>query len=155
MLSTRLIGLADFYRLAQDLILNNFQETGPSKEDRELDLNWDMIQNLFNAGWLHIAGLLKDDKLVGYAFVLKVPNLLHKSVSTCLIHTVYVAKEYRKGRNGLMLIKYAENLARALDAEELRVAISRFSKTRQDKPLTDLFAVLGYDFQEVIYSKRV
>lgn len=155
MLRCQIIGLDQFYDLAQDLIKENFLETSPTKGDHEFNLNWEMIEHTDKAGWLHIAGAFSGDELVGYALVLKVPNLLHAHIKTCILHTIYISKDYRKGRAGIRLIKFAENMARALDAEELRVAISRHSKTRQDKPLSNLFTVLGYGFKEVLYSKRV
>lgn len=155
MLEYRLIGLAQFYELAQDLIRDHFNEVASSKEDFGLDFNWQIWQDMSDAGLLYICAAFDGDNLVGYIPVIKVPNLIHAGVRTCIGQSIYLVPKHRKGFAGIRLIKFAENLAKALDAEEFKVSISKNSKSGKGEPLSRLFTILGYKFREVVYSKRL
>lgn len=155
MLTYRLIGLGEFETLAQELRQQHFNEVSSSKEDYEFNFNWPIWRDLSDAGLLYICGAFDKATLVGYVPLLKVPNLVHAHVRTCIIQSIYLAPDFRKGIAGLKLIRFAEKLAMALEAEELKVSISKNSKSRRGKPLSELFTNLGYKFKEVVYSKKL
>lgn len=155
MLTYRLVGLEEFYALAQDLVKDHFNEVSSSKDDFEFNFNWRIWFDMDRAGFLHIYGVFDGKNLVGYAPVMKVPNLINAHVRTCIVQSIYIDPQYRKGTAGIKLIRSAEKLARALDAEELKVSISKNSKSSKGKPLSGLFTNLGYKFREVVYSKRL
>lgn len=155
MLTYRLVGLGEFYDLAQQLIQDHFNEVSSSKGDHEFNLNWQILNDMDQAGFLYIYGAFDNIKLVGYVLVMKVPNLIHAHVKTCIIQSIYIDPLYRKYRAGLKLIECAEKLAKALNAEELKVSISRNSKSKHGKPLSMLFTNLGYTFKEVVCSKKL
>lgn len=155
MLEYRLVGLGEFHRLAQSLVQDHFNEVASSKGDFDFELNWRILQDMSDAGFLYICAAFADSNLVGYALIMKVPNLIHAQVKTCAIQSMYLAPKYRKGSTGIRLVRFAENVAKALEAEELRVSISKNSKSSRGKPLSGLFTNLGYKFKEVVYSKKM
>src|SRR5258706_43857 len=113
MLTFRLMDLESFYNQVHELSAAHFQEASSYNGELDLDMDWETYARYYNAGVLKIVSAWHGKEFVGYAFVIKVPVLLHKSVLMGMVQFIYLKPEYRKGRNGLKLIRYAENVAKA------------------------------------------
>jgi GNAT superfamily N-acetyltransferase len=150
MLAYRIMGLRAFHALSPDLAKAHFTEASSYNKELELDMNWEVYSSYEQAGLLQIAGAFDDKRLVGYAFVIKVPNLLHKQVVFGMVQFIYLDPAYRKGRNGLRLIKFAENIAKVLGCNYVTFSISK-----KQSQVLKMFTGLGYSLREAVISKRL
>ena len=90
-----------------------------------------------------------DNKLVGYIVFFVGPNLHYKD---CLLATediYYLKPEYRKGRIGIKMFKFAEEYLKSIGINMIRYS----TKTHLDN--SRLFEYLGCSFIEKVFIKRI
>lgn len=149
-LEFRIIRLGVFKSLAADLAQAHFAEASSYRKELKLDMDWGTYAQYDQAGLLSIVGVFDDNFIVGYSFVIKAPVLLHKQVTMGIVQFIYLKPDYRKGRNGVRLIKYSETVAKVMGCEYVTFSISQ-----QQKRIYKLFALLGYKLREAVFSKKV
>jgi GNAT superfamily N-acetyltransferase len=150
----RIVGLGDMHQ-AQDLLVAAYNESASSAKQYPLNVNWVQYQKFSDAGLLHICGCFDGATLVGFVLVIKSLELWGLGGFVADVTAIYLRPEYRKGLNGYRLIRQAEKLATAIDCREIRFSVSRRSKSHRGKARANLFATIGYQFREAVFTKRL
>ena len=102
---------------------------------------------------MHQAGCLKsivcrcDGELIGYIIFFIQPHLHYMSCITAFEDLYYVKKEHRKGRTGIKLFQFAEQVLR--DAGVKRIIMH--TKIHMDN--SRLFEYLGYKHTDKLFTK--
>ena len=90
-----------------------------------------------------------DGELVGYIIFLISPHLHYKSCITATEDIYYVKKEYRKGRIGITLFKYAEKVLKERGVQRI------VTHTKVHLDVGRLFEYLGFKQTDKVYSKML
>jgi len=149
-----IIGLGDIAQ-AQDLLTEAYNESASSAKQYPLNVNWAQYQKFSDAGLLYICGCFNGSALVGFVCVIKSLELWGLGGFVADVTAIYLKPEYRKGLNGYKLIRQSEKLALAIDCKEIRFSVSRRSKNHLGKSRANLFATIGYQFREAVFTKRL
>jgi len=90
----------------------------------------------------------EDNTIVGYAayWISRHP---HYEIKTATQDVLFLEKKYRKGRNGIKLIRESEKLLKEFGVE----IVTQYTKTFQ--PLDKLFTFLKYKKIEHVYAKEL
>ena len=83
--------------------------------------DWNAYIAMENVGAFHLIGVFVEDVIVGFISVM-VTVMPHYSVPVAVTESFYVLPEYRKGGNGVKLLKEAEAYAVSKGAEGLLVS---------------------------------
>jgi GNAT superfamily N-acetyltransferase len=140
---------------AQDFLAYAYDEAASSAKQHPLSVAWAQYQKLSDVGLLHICGCFDGDILVGFVCIVKSLDFWRVGSFVADVTAVYLRPEYRKGLNGYRLIRQAEKLAIVIDCKEIRFSVSRRSKGHSGKPRANLFATIGYQFREAVFTKRL
>jgi len=104
-------------------------------------------------GRLHVAGMLRcitvreDNELIGYALFIVHPHLHYKSCITAFEDIYFLKKEHRKGRVGIRLFQFAEDVLKKEGVHR----IIMHTKIHMDN--TRLFEYLGYKLTDKLFTK--
>ena len=118
---------------------------------QELKLNpdYDVYFNADKKNLVKVVLCEDDSELVGYIVFFVGPNLHYKD---CLLATediYYLKPEYRKGRIGIKMFKFAEEYLKSIGINMIRYS----TKTHLDN--SRLFEYLGCNFIEKVFIKRI
>ena len=132
------------------VIVNNWRESG-GYADLELDMNWEMYQELEILGVLNVFVARTGENVVaGYLFYIVSPGHPHdRKVPFAMQDAIYVERWARKGGAGIRLLEFAEEHLKALGVGVL---------TQSAKPGSSFNKVLeckGYEHTENMYLKRI
>lgn len=116
---------------------------------RELNVDWDLLDLFDKAGRLITVIARENEKVVGYATFI-IQHHFHAKESLCA-HTdaIFLKKEHRKGRAGLILIKKAQEFL-----AELYPNIIVMWHVTALRDFGGLLLKLGYKKFETIYALR-
>jgi GNAT superfamily N-acetyltransferase len=104
-------------------------------------------------GRLHVAGMLRcitvrdDNELIGYAIFIVHPHLHYRSCITAFEDIYFLKKEHRKGRVGIRLFQFAEDVLKKEGVHR----IIMHTKIHMDN--THLFEYLGYKLTDKLFTK--
>lgn len=104
-------------------------------------------------GRLYVAGMLRcitvrdDAELIGYALFIVQPHLHYKSCKTAFEDIYFLRKEHRKGRIGIRLFQFAEDVLKKEGVHR----IIMHTKIHLDN--SRLFEYLGYKNTDKLYTK--
>ena len=104
-------------------------------------------KRMAEAGMLRCITCRNDEQLIGYIIFIVTPHLHYKSCMTAIEDLYFVTKEFRKGRVGLKLFQYAEQVLK--DRGVKRIVMH--TKVHLDN--TRLFEYLGYKWTDKVFSK--
>ena len=141
--------IADVYTEAADLLIRHWHEVAFYKDIR---INPDMGSYLAAEakGLVSLTTVRADKQLIGYILYLIAPNSHYKVLqATDDLH--FLRSDYRKSGIALKMFRFAE-------AEmKKRGVVLLFGRTKADPKLNHgaIFEHLGYDKQDIIYSKRL
>jgi GNAT superfamily N-acetyltransferase len=129
----------------RDLAALHWAEAELEPEATPLAVDWAHLQWLERCGGYLVTAAFQDQRLVGYAsyFV----NKHTRSMHTTMAHAdaMYLLPEYRRGWNGVRLIRQAERDLRQTGAVRINYAINTAVRIgKRGKTVGDLFAALGY-----------
>ena len=113
------------------------------------DLNWQHYLALQEKGLLVLATMRDDGKLVGYYAASCYYHNQSKGLFCAYVEHVHVLKEYRKDKNAIKLINFAEEKLKKLGVKSMTWGIN--PKLGTDK----LLNYLGWSVDEVIFSKEL
>lgn len=141
--------IADIYAEAADLLIRHWKEVAFYKD---IKINPDMgaYLRLEEKGAAVTLTVRANKELIGYQVYLVGPNLHYKVLqATDDLHFLHPA--YRKSGIGLRLFRFSEQ-----EMKKLGVVIL-FGRTKADPKLdhSAIFEHLGYDKQDIIYTKRL
>ena len=124
----------------------HYDELCPCK-DFPLAPDYETFGRLDAAGMLRCITVREDNALIGYAIFIVQPHLHYKTCLTAFEDIYYLKKEYRKGRVGIRLFQFAEDV---LKNEGVNRVIMH-TKVHLDN--SRLFEYLGYKHTDKLFTK--
>ena len=150
MIEYRLEKLADIFDELQPLIKLQFEELErPLTPDHDLDPDWERYYYIEKLNLLKVITCREKGKLIGYAFFTVGGHLHSRHCLTAYEDVYFLKKEYRKGRIGIQLFKYAEEYMKSIGVNRI------FYTTKVHSDNSRLFEYLGYTLIEKVYSKLI
>jgi GNAT superfamily N-acetyltransferase len=137
-----------FLEEMKPILLSHYEELCPVK-DFPLDPDWDAYKRYDDAGMLRCVTCRADGELIGYIIFFVQPHIHYKTCLTAVEDIYYVKKEFRKGRVGIRLFKYAEEVLK-------RIGVNRIiygTKVYLDN--SKLFEYLGYKHTDKVFTKLI
>lgn len=116
-------------------------------KDFPLVPDYDAYKRLADAGMLRCVTVRADEEMIGYAIFIVQPHLHYMTCKTAFEDIYYIRPDFRKGRVGIRLFKYAEEVLQ-------RIGVNRIimhTKIHMDN--SKLFEYLGYKLTDKIYTK--
>lgn len=116
-------------------------------KDFPLTPDYDAYKRLADAGMLRCITVRADEEMIGYAIFIVQPHLHYMTCKTAFEDIYYIRPDFRKGRVGIRLFKYAEDVLQ-------RIGVNRIimhTKIHMDN--SKLFEYLGYKLTDKIYTK--
>jgi len=132
---------------AKPLLEEHWEDIALNKDKIKVNPDWDTYYLLEDQGKLKIFTARLEGKLIGYFVVIVAPHIHYKDHLFACNDLIFVSKEYRKGRTGLKLIKFAEKYLKEDGVSVLNI------NTKNHKPFHSLMKFLGYNSIETVYSK--
>jgi len=117
-------------------------------KDFNLEPDYEAYQRIAKAGMLRCITVRNDKEMIGYIIFFISPHLHYKSCVTATEDIYFVRKEYRKGRIGIKLFQYAEQVLRHCGVQR-RIVVN--TKVHLDN--TRLFEYLGYKMTDKVFTK--
>lgn len=133
----------------QELIRLHWEEIAVNKDKIKLNPDWNAYHALEQNQRLKIFTARSEEELVGYFVVITGSNLHYKDHVFAVNDILYLKKEYRKGRTGIKLIKFAEKYLRDDGVSVLNI------NTKVHKPFDVLMEHMGFGLVERVYSKYI
>lgn len=124
----------------------HYEELCVTKEF-ELEPDYDAYRRVAQAGMLRCVTVRYDDELIGYVIFFISPHLHYKSCVTATEDIYFVRKDFRKGRVGIKLFQYAEQVLRHCGVQ--RIVMN--TKVHLDN--SKLFEYLGYKMTDKVFTK--
>jgi len=98
-------------------------------------------------GWLICINCMDGEELIGYIIFIIQPHLHYKTCITAFEDIYYLKPEYRKGRIGIKMFKYAEEVLNEIGVNR----VVMHTKIHLDN--SRLFEYLGYKHTDKVYTK--
>ena len=137
-------------------VLNEMDELFPAHYEelcvtKEFDYepDYDAYKRLAQAGMLRCITCRADGELIGYIVFFITPHLHYKSCITAMEDIYFVRKDYRKGRVGIKLFQYAEQVLKERGVQR----IVMHTKVHLDN--SRLFEYLGYKMTDKVFTKMI
>lgn len=112
------------------------------------EVQWLRYEALAAGGMLYPVGAFKDDKLIGFVFVLLTTSL-HYGVPIASTESFFVLKEHRNTGAGLQLLVAVERLAKEQGASGVMVMAP------EGKELVQILPQLGYKDTHRLFLKLI
>lgn len=135
-------------------VLNEMDELFPAHYEElcvtkefEYDPDYDAYRRLAQAGMLRCITCRADGELIGYIIFIIGPHLHYKSCITATEDIYFIRKDYRKGRIGIKLFQYAEQVLKERGIQR----IVMHTKVHLDN--SRLFEYLGYKQTDKVFTK--
>ena len=116
-------------------------------KDFPLEPDYDAYKRICDAGMLRCITCRVDSELIGYIIFYIQPHLHYKSCKTAFEDIYFIKKEYRKGRTGIRLFQYAEEVLKGIGVNR----IIMHTKIHLDN--SRLFEYLGYKLTDKLFTK--
>lgn len=133
----------DVIRLAVD----HWAETEMYRHGQKFAPSYDRYIQYENAGWLMQCIARDKGQMVGYATMYIVPSM-HTQMVIATEDTFFLLPEYRKGRNGVRLVKFVEDECRKRGAVEIMMTAKLTNQAGR------FMECLGYEQVAKQYSKQ-
>lgn len=130
------------------LLDNHYQELSVTKHYK-LNPCFDLYKANEKNGKCRVILCKNDNEIIGYIIFFIDVNLHYKD---CLLATediYYLKPEYRKGRTGIKMFKFAEEYLKSLGVNMIKYS----TKVHSDN--SKLFEYLGFSFTEKVYIKTI
>ena len=112
-----------------------------------LDPDYEAYKKIADAGNLVCIACMDGMEVVGYIVFIVQPHLHYKSCLTAFEDIYYIRPDYRKGRVGIRLFKYAEEVLKGIGVNR----IIMHTKIHMDN--SKLFEYLGYKWTDKLFTK--
>lgn len=138
----------DCFEEIQQLLHLHYEEISLLKE-YALKPQYGLYEKIDENEKLKVILCKEDNAIIGY-IVFFISYHLHYSDCLMAIEDIYyLKKEYRKGRVGLRMFKYAEEYLKSIGIDMVKYS----TKVHVDK--SNLFEYLGYTNTEKVYTKML
>ena len=131
-----------------ELFPEHYEELCVTKE-YPYEPDYEAYKRCAEAGMLRTITCRADGELIGYIIFFVSPHLHYKSCITATEDIYFVKKEYRKGRVGIKLFQYAEQVLKERGVQR----IIMHTKVHLDN--SRLFEYLGYKWTDKIFTKML
>jgi GNAT superfamily N-acetyltransferase len=135
-----------------DEIVHDYYEIGGAQVVDgmpKLDIDWEQLKNVENAGLLYITGAMRSRKLVGFAMYVLTNHLHHKHTRMALSDILALDYSMRGLGVGLRMVQHAEG---ELKRKGVQFVTHQFRTCYNVEPL---FPKLGYRLIEQTYIKEL
>ena len=139
--------LKDVWDEVMTLASAHWMETEMYRHGQQFNPSREMYMGYENAGWLIQCVVRDDGAMVGYATMFVTPSL-HTQQIIATEDTFFLLPEYRKGRNGVRLVKFAEDECRKRGAVEIMMTAKLTNQAGR------LMECMGYSQVAKQYSKQ-
>ena len=129
-----------------ELYQEHYDELSVTKEF-QMEPYYEMFDKLQDSGMLRVITCRVDGKLAGYIVFMIQPHMHYKSCITAFEDAYFISKPYRKGRIGIKLFQYAEEVLKGLGVHRIIYG----TKIHLDN--SRLFEYLGYKHTDKVYTK--
>jgi len=133
----------------EELLPGHWQEMARDQEHIPLNVAWAKYHALEALGAIHFVTARDGAQLVGYHLTLVTPHLHSQDVLHGLVDYLYLLPEYRQGRNGINLLRAAEDGLVALGVKKIVTGV----KLHHDHG--SILKRLGYEPSDMIYTKVI
>lgn len=116
-------------------------------KDFPLVPDYDAYKKLADAEMLRCITVRADDEVIGYAIFIIQPHLHYMTCKTAFEDIYYIRPDFRKGRVGIRLFKYAEEVLKGIGVNR----IIMHTKIHMDN--SKLFEYLGYKLTDKLFTK--
>jgi len=140
---------ASAYPEAQDLLKLHWEEIAPYRDLLTLNPNVATYEAHEAKEGICVITAREAGKIIGYIVMLIHPHLHYKHVLMATDDIHFIHPDYRKGRTGLQLLTFAE---REMKKRGVKLMALR---TKVNSNHGVLFEHLGYNAQDVVYTKRL
>lgn len=127
----------------------HWEEIALDKDKILLEPDIETFQMLENAGSLQTVTARNDGKLIGYHVAVVRNHLHYKSSLTGYVDMYFIHPEYRKGRTGLNMFKFAEKALRERGCQRI------YTGTKLHKDMGRLLEYMGHRETERLYVKYI
>jgi GNAT superfamily N-acetyltransferase len=135
-----------FIEELKELFPLHYEELCVTK-DFPLVPDYDAYKRLANAGMLRCITVRADEELIGYIIFVVQPHLHYMTCKTAFEDIYYIHPDFRKGRVGIRLFKYAEEVLRSIGVNR----VIMHTKIHMDN--SKLFEYLGYKWTDKLFTK--
>lgn len=135
-----------FLQALEPMFPAHYEELCVTKEF-PLEPDYDAYRRIADAGQLVCIVCMDDKEVVGYIVFIVQPHLHYKSCLTAFEDIYYLKPEYRKGRTGIKMFKFAEDVLKSVKVNR----IIMHTKTHMDN--SKLFEYLGYKNSDKLFTK--
>jgi GNAT superfamily N-acetyltransferase len=116
-------------------------------KDFPLSPDYEAYKRLADAGMLRCITVRADGEMIGYAVFFIRPHMHYSTCKTAFEDLYYIRPDYRKGRVGIRLFKYAEDVLKSIGVNR----IIMHTKIHMDN--SKLFEYLGYTWTDKLFTK--
>lgn len=127
----------------------HWEEIALDRDKIKLEPDVDTFRVLEQAGGLHIVTVRDGGDMVGYHVTIVRPHLHYRSSLTGYVDMYFVHPDYRKGRTGIGLFKYAEQTLRERGCQRI------YTGTKLHKDMGKLLEYMGHKETERLYVKYI
>jgi GNAT superfamily N-acetyltransferase len=135
-----------FVEELKELFPLHYEELCVTK-DFPLAPDYDAYKRLADAGMLRCITVRADEEVIGYAIFVIQPHLHYMTCKTAFEDIYYIRPDFRKGRVGIRLFKYAEEVLKGIGVNR----IIMHTKIHMDN--SKLFEYLGYKWTDKLFTK--
>lgn len=136
-----------FEENCNDLFKEHYDEIALNKRVMKLLPNWEKYYALEQAGMMLCFGAFIGEECVGYSINFFANHMHYREMFYMQNDLLFVAEEHRKTRLGLDLIRETEKQASVRGAEMM------LWHAKENTSLSNLMPRLGYQVQDIIYSR--
>jgi GNAT superfamily N-acetyltransferase len=136
----------EFIDALREILPAHYDELCPCK-DFPLAPDYEAFGRMDAAKMLRCITVREDNQLIGYMIFIVQPHLHYKTCLTAFEDIYYLKKEYRKGRVGLRLFQFAEDVLKKEGVNRVIMHTKVFLDNSR------LFEYLGYKFTDKLFSK--
>ena len=131
------------------ILIEHYHEIAHYK-DIKLDVDWDRYLMIQDKGLLRIITARDDEQLIGYVSWYLAWNPHYSQSLQASQDVLYLHPDHRKGRTGIRLIKFCEDVLRNEGVQVI------YQHAKIDHPvLGKLLTLMGYKPVDTIYARRL
>ena len=135
-----------FLQALEPMFPAHYEELCVTKEF-PLEPDYDAYRRIADAGQLVCIVCMDDKEVVGYIVFIVQPHLHYKSCLTAFEDIYFLKKEFRQGRIGIRMFRYAEEVLKKSGVKR----IVMHTKVHMDN--SKLFSYLGYKLTDKLFTK--
>jgi len=146
-LTYKVVSLTEFVEATQPYWYAHWQEVGINQNIIPLDVDLDVYRAIEKAGSLVCILAYDEDVPVGYMIWFTRTNPRYKTSLSGITDIFWLHPEYRKGRHGLRMFQFAEQVLKGMGCQRL------FGSCKVEHDLESLYLGLGFTPFEKSFTK--